>query len=197
VNTFEFPLTQLVLPTEANPDGRNQFEVLIDTTNGGWAVEVAWAELRLKEDFAPLALIHGFTSTGEVMGDFRDFMINSQAVQTDEVITPTHTSTNLESGVEEIATPIDNLQLATGGYHVNMIAHSYGGLVARLYAWDNPSRVNKLILIGTPNGGSELADAACLAINAGPFASPILVGQVFDDQFSMQRARRCAVPAPD
>lgn len=71
----------------------------------------------------------------------------------------------------------------TGGYHTNVIAHSYGGLVARLYAWDHPSRVDKLILIGVPNGGLELADAVCLFKNAnGPWAGLLWGAELFDDQ---------------
>lgn len=73
----------------------------------------------------------------------------------------------------------------TGAHHVNVIAHSYGGLVARLYAWDNPSAVDRLVLVGTPNGGSELADAACLVNDAGPWGSIVWAGQLFDDQFGV------------
>lgn len=182
VNTFEFPLSQLRLPTASNPQGRNEFWVNIDTTNRQWAVEVDWAALRLNEDFVPLAFVHGFTSSGQTWDDFRDYAIDNNVLVAGEMAAPTHASTNLESGVDEIDGAIADLLVDTGAYHTNMIAHSYGGLVARLYAWDNPSRVDKLVLIGTPNGGLEIADAVCLFKNSnGPWAGVIWGVELFDD----------------
>jgi PKD repeat protein/pimeloyl-ACP methyl ester carboxylesterase len=182
INTFEFPLEHLLLPTATNPDGQNEFQVDIDTTNTGWAVRVDWAELRLNEDFVPLGLVTGW-ERGNGMADFRNYFINESSLEGDEIVAPLHSTTNLESGAEEINTEITELLITSGAHHLNVIGHSYGGLVSRLYAWDNPSRVNKLIMIGTPNGGSELADAACLGIDAGPFGFGIWAAQLFDDQF--------------
>ena len=183
INTFEFPLNILRLPTAGNPDGRNDFHVDIDTTNSGWAVEVDWAELRLKEDFRPLAMVHGYTSSGETWDTFKEYVDQNAALDADDIITPTHSSTNFETSVGEIEPRIDELLIAAGAHHLDIVSHSMGGLISRLYAWDNPSRVDKLIMIGTPNGGTELADAFCLLADAGPFASGIWVGQLFDEQF--------------
>ncbi len=184
INTFEFPLELLRLPTTANPQGRNDFEVDIDTTNNGWAVEVDWAEVRLIEDFIPLGLVHGW-EPGERLADVRTYFDVNTTLNADEIVAPLHTTTNLESGAGEIDPSIKVLMADTGAHHVNLIAHSYGGLVARLYAWDHPSAVDKLVLVGTPNGGSELADAVCLVNDAGPWGSIIWAGQLFDDQFGV------------
>jgi Tol biopolymer transport system component/pimeloyl-ACP methyl ester carboxylesterase len=184
INTFEFPLELLRLPTTTNAEGRNDFEVDIDTTLNGWAVEIDWAELRLIEDFVPLGLVHGW-EPGERLADVRTYFDVNTTLNADEIVAPLHTTTNLESGAEEIHPSIKVLMADTGAHHVNVIAHSYGGLVARLYAWDNPSAVDRLVLVGTPNGGSELADAACLVNDAGPWGSIVWAGQLFDDQFGV------------
>lgn len=184
INTFEFPLTNLRLPTTSNPDGQNDFHVDIDTTNSGWAVEVDWAELRLNEDSRPLAMIHGYTSSGGTWDSFKEYVDeNSQSINVEDIITPTHSSTNIESSVAEVEPRINELLTSAGAHHLDVVAHSMGGLISRLYAWDNPSRVDKLIMIATPNGGTELADVVCFLVDAGPFASAIWFGQVFDDQF--------------
>lgn len=46
---------------------------------------------------------------------------------------------------------------AEGIRSVTVIAHSMGGLVARQYIRSHPGKVSKLIMLGTPNHGSELA----------------------------------------
>lgn len=183
VNTFEFPLSHLRLPTAANPDGRNEFWVDIDTGGHSWAVRVDWAALRLTEDFVPLAFVHGFSSSGETWAEFRAYAAANSGLVPDDMVAPSHSSTNLESGSAEISGPIDDLILNSGSYHTNVIAHSYGGLVARLYAWDHPSRVDKLILIGVPNGGLEIADAVCLFKKSSGPTGPLYLFNLIIEQY--------------
>ena len=47
----------------------------------------------------------------------------------------------------------------SGGRRVHFVGHSLGGLLIRAYlARNRPASLGNVVLIGTPNGGSELAD---------------------------------------
>jgi pimeloyl-ACP methyl ester carboxylesterase len=57
-----------------------------------------------------------------------------------------------------IQNTIQNLEISTGQNQVNIVAHSKGGLDARVYLANTGSQyIANLIMIGTPNNGSQLA----------------------------------------
>lgn len=54
---------------------------------------------------------------------------------------------------------------------LHIVAHSMGGLVARaLIRHCRPTRLGKVVMLGTPNGGSEIADF----LHRSPYLKPIL-----------------------
>ena len=61
---------------------------------------------------------------------------------------------SIDEYAERLAKVIDIVLRATGKAKVDIVAHSMGGLVARTYLLTHgTSKVNKLILVGTPNQG--------------------------------------------
>ncbi|MBK7425081.1 MAG: alpha/beta fold hydrolase [Propionivibrio sp.] len=68
--------------------------------------------------------------------------------------------TSIENYVEHVSRRIDEVLAATGAKQVILIGHSMGGLVARAYLRRYGSaRVKRLLTLGTPHAGSELARA--------------------------------------
>jgi pimeloyl-ACP methyl ester carboxylesterase len=64
----------------------------------------------------------------------------------------------LEALVEEIHPAIARFTASLEG-SVHFVGHSMGGLLARVYiATNRPQNLGRVVMLGTPNGGSEIAD---------------------------------------
>ena len=66
---------------------------------------------------------------------------------------------SVERNKEELKATVEAVLEATGADEVDLVVHSLGGLNARHYLQDDNEKVNKLVMIGTPNHGSALANA--------------------------------------
>lgn len=119
------------------------------------------------EESLPVLLIHGYRSTDKVWDGWVDQLknlgIETKAVSFQD--DPTTAVNEDECGsAEDHAAQLNqwvtNFKGETGSEKVNIVTHSKGGLDARLYLAKNPSSedVANLIMIGTPNEGSPLAD---------------------------------------
>ena len=60
---------------------------------------------------------------------------------------------------KELSNIIGQIKKETGQNKVNIVAHSKGGLDARVYLANNTKDVANLVMIGTPNAGSPLAES--------------------------------------
>jgi pimeloyl-ACP methyl ester carboxylesterase len=65
---------------------------------------------------------------------------------------------SVEVNKAELRATVEAVLEATGAEEVDLIVHSLGGLNARAYLQDDDEKVNKLIQLGTPNKGSQLAN---------------------------------------
>ncbi len=190
INTLRFSANELRLPTPSNPTGRNDFEVLVDTANSGadvWKVEVDWAELRLSTEVVPIAMVHGYN------GAAADFTAGSRLLPFYErfvpgldgraIATAGSRRGSIQQNTQVLDDAISDLLRSSGADRVNLLAHSKGGLESRLFIFDHPDKVDKLVMLGTPNGGTKLADIAC-AFGAQIFGIPTNpVGVIVKSQF--------------
>lgn len=171
VNTFRLPLNLLRLPTLSNPNVKNDFQVLIDTINSGpnqWAVQADWAEVRLSSEVLPLAMIHGFGGSSNDFAGMRTYYEQADPSLRGRVVNPGLTARkSIKTNAQLMEPIVGDLMQRSGAYNVNVLAHSKGGLDSRQYAWDHPAQVNRIVMMGTPNGGTRLADIICAEQGGG------------------------------
>jgi pimeloyl-ACP methyl ester carboxylesterase len=124
--------------------------------HGLWSNETAWAEypiyLREAHSFAWQGFAvgadpaHGKMSTGHEPGNYR----------------PTNT---IYQNARELEKQIKYTRESMNAWHVDIVAHSMGGLISRQYInsfmtteFDRKPVVTHLVMLGTPNQGSPCAD---------------------------------------
>lgn len=79
---------------------------------------------------------------------------------------PTKANRSVYDNADILAKYVENVRTSLNAWHVDMMAHSTGGLVARLYVHkqmevlpDNYPVVKHLLMLGTPNNGVPCADS--------------------------------------
>lgn len=124
--------------------------------HGLWSNAAAWAEyptyLREAHSFAWQGFAvgadpqHGKMETGNEPGNYR----------------PTNT---IYQNARELEKQIKFTRESLNAWHIDIVAHSMGGLISRQYInsfmqyeWDKRPTVTHLVLLGTPNQGSPCAD---------------------------------------
>ena len=115
----------------------------------------------------PVLLIHGYRSNNQVWNEWEDRLENL-GIETEAVSFEDDPATAIDEdecgSAEDHATKLNqkitDFKAETGREKINIVTHSKGGLDARVYLANNPSSVDvaNLIMIGTPNEGSPLAD---------------------------------------
>ena len=110
------------------------------------------------ENPLPVLLVHGYLEDAAIWKTWEEMLKNDQI--------PFYTMTFQESDdkcgsaidhARELSNKVSGILNSTDYKHVNIVGHSKGGLDARVYLENGTKSVTNLIMIGTPNDGSPLA----------------------------------------
>jgi pimeloyl-ACP methyl ester carboxylesterase len=107
----------------------------------------------------PVLLIHGYASTASVWGEWVKMLKKDGINATAVTFNGDDRCGDSESHAHELRYIVNDFKVKTGANKINIVAHSKGGLDARVYLAQNLSNddIANLIMIGTPNRGSPLA----------------------------------------
>lgn len=122
----------------------------------------------------PVLLVHGLNSGPDTWKNMRTWLTRGGQNPDGGVVGPGHGAIDgkgkvfsmqfsrpynpLANNAAELRQAIDSIRSATGSSEIDIIGHSMGGLDTRLYLDQGDEKVDKLVMLGTPNHGSILAD---------------------------------------
>ena len=149
----------------------------------------------------PVLLIHGYNGAPENWKNMRTWLTRDGANSDGGVIDLNTVSVDPKAKVfaikfsrpynstktnaTELRKAIDKIAAATGNKKIDLVGHSMGGLDARYYLEDGGDKVNKLVMIATPNRGSVLGDVELMFREMGvpimPTVDDAEVRQCFRD----------------
>lgn len=125
----------------------------------------------------PVVIVPGFT-TGPVIDTgyipLRD-RLRSAGYDVTVLVYPDYGLGDIRTNSQRLANTIAGVRARTGAAKVDLVAHSMGGLVSRYYikSLGGAATVDSLIMMGTPNYGTSLANVAsfltfgsCVGIDA-------------------------------
>lgn len=150
----------------------------------------AWEEYKLKDEMTknlkvspkPIVFVPGIWTSPKVLELYQNLLtvshsygwkaaIGNQVQSTGTInvegqTTPTKGGKSVYDRADTLTKYVESIQKANNAWHVDMVAHSTGGLVARLYIHkqmqvlpDNYPVVKHLMMLGTPNLGIPCADS--------------------------------------
>ncbi|MEV4248902.1 PKD domain-containing protein [Streptosporangium canum] len=168
----------------------------------------------------PVVLVHGWKSNAEIawgythaildslhpyIGSFAvgdgEFGPDGGTLDTGDLSDSSKQTNTLAENAKELAKYLENVRTRTGASHVDVIAHSMGGLITRQYIQtempsspDHKPVVNRMLQMGTPNRGTPCADMvvlnATLTNSSVPFSPATeqnttrFVRGVFNEQYT-------------
>lgn len=121
------------------------------------------AQLMLEVKPVPVLLVHGYYSSPAMWEPMIQFLENNGYEYEKNLFTvdlapgPAPANGDIRAYARRLSDEIAYVKSTTGATKVDLICHSMGGLVSRWYTTHGyRNDVRKLIMIGTPNHGSEL-----------------------------------------
>ena len=165
------------------PHSEKQVELIWDTSGYAWIekgggvqpeinreIEVKVTDDVMTEnmevDPKPVVVVPGLWSNTEAAGKLFDFFKNSPTTWA-TVLATVDVNKTASQNVPEIDKAVRYLQDRKNAWHVDIVAHSLGGLSARSYIhsempqmFDGRPTVTHLVMLGTPNMGTPCADGS-------------------------------------
>jgi hypothetical protein len=162
LNSFQVPIEWVHFATVVSggspTPGENTIQIDIDTANSDevWCTSIDWAALSVKV-VRPVLMAHGILSMPSVWDPIWVTNLNNLGILNDHG-PQLGKLDSIENNAAKIADAVAQAKQRWGVDKVNLVTHSKGGLDSRQYVEGNDD-VEKLVQLGTPNGGSPLADA--------------------------------------
>src|SRR5215211_8058680 len=152
-------ITMIIIVASNNSGG--QFLTSSIATVYGQSINTTTNSNTSNNSTLPVLLIHGYMADASVWNKWIDLLKKDGIVV--YPITFKQSDDKCGSAAEhakELSKIIGQIKDETGQNKVNIVGHSKGGLDARVYLANNTKDVANLIMIGTPNAGSPLAQSS-------------------------------------
>lgn len=131
----------------------------------------------------PVIVVPGFTTGPIVSVGYYPLVerLRSQGYDVTLLVYPDYGLGDINANAQRLANTVNSVRSRTGAAKVDLVAHSMGGLVSRSYIKNlgGSGRVDSLVMMGTPNYGTNLAAVArfffggsCIGITACQQMSP-------------------------
>ncbi|MCF6378413.1 PxKF domain-containing protein [Nocardioides KLBMP 9356] len=121
----------------------------------------------------PVVMVHGMNSDASTWAPYPAMLEAAHDGWTSRAVDTMRTDPvgyrPIRANADELAAAVTQTQRKAGAFQVDLVAHSMGGLISRSYingvmtppsdaTGSAPRAVRRLVMLGTPNGGSPCAD---------------------------------------
>ena len=150
-----------IIMVVTSSSGGGQFFTFSDIVYGQSSTNTTSKNDTSNNSKLPVLLIHGYMEDAAVWNKWVD-LLKKDGISA-YPITFKQSDDKCGSSAEhakELSNIIGQIKEETGQNKVNIVGHSKGGLDARVYLANNTKDVANLVMIGTPNAGSPLAESS-------------------------------------
>lgn len=177
LNAFQVPIEWVNFRASGDSaPGRNVVQIDIDTANSDeiWCTAIDWASLSF-QSVRPVVFAHGILSEASVWENIWVPKLRELGVPASSDINPNMGNLDsIQDNAGEIAAAVEKAKDRWGVDKVNLVTHSKGGLDSRQYV-ETADTVETVVMLGTPNAGSPLADLVQAALVAVSPSGSIVV----------------------
>ena len=150
-----------IIMVVTSSSGGGQFFTFSDIVYGQSSTNTTSKNDTSNNSKLPVLLIHGYMEDAAVWNKWVD-LLKKDGISA-YPITFKQSDDKCGSSAEhakELSNIIGQIKEETGQNKVNIVGHSKGGLDARVYLANDTKDVANLVMIGTPNAGSPLAESS-------------------------------------